>query len=100
MTSLHRRRSDTIARPTSTLRPVTLFRRRRAGYGILYSPDIIGQQPLTINPPNGSRYDCSLSTYGTSSCPQVPAQVNLDTGYPFPPLLPPSTKPFPAPTSG
>ena len=57
----------------------------RGGYGILYAVDIPGIPGiLSTNPPGGANYSCNLQTYGTSSCPQLPARFNLDTGYPFP----------------
>jgi hypothetical protein len=57
----------------------------RGGYGLLYAVDIPGIPGiLSINPPGGANYSCSFTQYGTAGCPQLPAQFNLDTGYPFP----------------
>ena len=57
----------------------------RGGYGLLYAVDIPGTPGiLSINPPGGANYTCTLQNYGTASCPQLPANFNLDTGYLFP----------------
>jgi hypothetical protein len=57
----------------------------RGGYGALYALDVNGQPNIAQNPPNASRYFCSISQFGTAACPQVPFVPNLETGYPFPP---------------
>ena len=57
----------------------------RGGYGLLYAVDIPGIPGiLSINPPGGANYSCNFQQYGTGACPQLPANFNLDTGYPFP----------------
>jgi len=57
----------------------------RGGYGLLYAVDIPGIPGiLSTNPPGGANYSCSRSSFGTATCPALPAQFNLDTGYPFP----------------
>lgn len=57
----------------------------RGGYGLLYTVDIPGiPGVLSINPPSGANYGCTLSQLGTAACPQLPGLVNLDTGYAFP----------------
>ena len=57
----------------------------RGGYGLLYAVDIPGIPGiLSINPPGGANYACSIQNYGTAGCPQLPANFNLDTGYLFP----------------
>ncbi|HEX8144860.1 MAG TPA: carboxypeptidase-like regulatory domain-containing protein [Pyrinomonadaceae bacterium] len=55
----------------------------RGGYGLLYAVDVTGQPPLYFNPPFSASYSASLNNYGTAGSP-VPANFNLDTGYPFP----------------
>jgi len=58
----------------------------RGGYALKYAVDTPGIPGiLSANPPGGSGYNCSLSQYGTASCPQLPAFFNLDTGILFPP---------------
>ncbi|HEY6119997.1 MAG TPA: TonB-dependent receptor [Pyrinomonadaceae bacterium] len=72
----------------------------RGGYALKYAVDTPGIPGiLSANPPGGSSYSCSLSQYGTATCPQLPAVFNLDTGIPFP-LVSTSVQPgqtFPAP---
>ena len=59
----------------------------RGGYAIKYAVDTPGIPGiLQSNPPTGSSFNCSLQNYGTPSCPQLPANFNLDTGIPFPVL--------------
>jgi hypothetical protein len=57
----------------------------RGGYAIKYAVDTPGIPGiLQANPPSGNGYGCSLTQYGTASCPQLPARFSLDTGIPFP----------------
>lgn len=57
----------------------------RGGYRISYAVDIPGTPGiLSVNPPGGANYTCTLQNYGTANCPQLPANFNLDTGYTFP----------------
>jgi len=57
----------------------------RGGYALKYAVDTPGIPGiLSANPPGGSGYNCSLTQYGTASCPQLPAFFNLDTGILFP----------------
>jgi hypothetical protein len=57
----------------------------RGGYALKYAVDTPGIPGiLSANPPLGSGYGCSLQTYGTTACPQLPRFFNLDTGIPFP----------------
>ena len=57
----------------------------RGGYALKYAVDTPGIPGiLQSNPPSGAGYGCSLTQYGTSSCPQLPARFSLDTGIPFP----------------
>ena len=59
----------------------------RGGYAIKYSVDTPGIPGiLQSNPPSGGSYGCTITQYGTSACPQLPAFFNLDTGIPFPTL--------------
>ena len=57
----------------------------RGGYALKYAVDTPGIPGiLQANPPSGASYACNITQYGTSSCPQLPAGVSLDTGIPFP----------------
>jgi hypothetical protein len=57
----------------------------RGGYRVSYAVDIPGTPGiLSVNPPGGANYSCSIQSYGTANCPQLPANFNLDTGYLFP----------------
>jgi hypothetical protein len=57
----------------------------RGGYAIKYSIDTPGIPGiLQANPPSGNSYSCSIGSYGTAACPQVPGNISLDTGIPFP----------------
>ncbi|PYS93170.1 MAG: hypothetical protein DMF64_05670 [Acidobacteria bacterium] len=58
----------------------------RGGYGLLYAVDIPGIPGiLSTNPGAGAgSYFCNTFSYGTANCPQLPANFNFDTGYPFP----------------
>ena len=58
----------------------------RGGYGLLYATDIPGIPGiLSTNPGAGAgNYSCNTFSYGTAGCPQLPANFNFDTGYPFP----------------
>jgi hypothetical protein len=57
----------------------------RGGYAIKYAVDTPGIPGiLQANSPTNGGYSCSLTQYGTSSCPQLPARFTLDTGIPFP----------------
>ena len=62
----------------------------RGGYGIVYTTDVSGVQPLTANPPNGANYSCNLNQYGTPACPVLPKRFSLDSGYPFAPEVRPT----------
>jgi hypothetical protein len=72
----------------------------RGGYGIVYSTDVSGQQPLTSNPGTGaSSYSCNPIT-NPAGCPAGVAIRNLfDVGVPTATVIPatPGTI-FPAPT--
>ena len=72
----------------------------RGGYAIKYSVDTPGIPGiLQANPPSGAGYGCSITQYGTGSCPQLPANFSLDNGIPFPLVtntISPGTT-FPAP---
>ncbi|HWS90835.1 MAG TPA: TonB-dependent receptor [Pyrinomonadaceae bacterium] len=72
----------------------------RGGYGIVYSTDVSGQQPLTANPGTGaSSYSCNPIT-NPAGCPAGVAIRNLfDVGVPTATVIPaaPGTI-FPAPT--
>ncbi len=57
----------------------------RGGYGILYSTDVSGQQPLSANFLAGGRYDRQVLLPG----------VNIATGAPVPATTVPSTPTFP-----
>ncbi len=74
----------------------------RGGYGILYSVDISGAQPLTANPGTGaSSFSCNPIT-NPSGCPSVFLTRNpFDVGIPVPASAPlaPGTR-FAAPTNG
>ncbi len=60
----------------------------RGGYALKYAVDTPGIPGiLQSNPPSGASYGCSLTQYGTPSCPQLPANFSLDTGIPFPQLI-------------
>ncbi len=57
----------------------------RGGYALKYAVDTPGIPGiLQANPPTGASYGCSIQNYGTASCPQLPANFNLDTGILFP----------------
>jgi hypothetical protein len=57
----------------------------RGGYAIKYSVDAPGIPGLLqSNPPSGASYGCSITQYGTGTCPQLPANFSLDNGIPFP----------------
>jgi hypothetical protein len=57
----------------------------RGGYALKYAVDTPGIPGiLQANSPSAGGYGCSLTQYGTSACPQLPAFFNLDTGIPFP----------------
>ena len=59
----------------------------RGGYAIKYAVDTPGIPGiLQANPPSGGSYGCNIQQYGTSACPQLAANVSLDTGIPFPQL--------------
>lgn len=59
----------------------------RGGYAIKYAVDTPGIPGiLQSNPPSGGSYGCNITQYGTAACPALPANVNLDTGIPFPTL--------------
>lgn len=65
----------------------------RGGYGLLYSTDVSGQQPLSANFLAGGRYD-RLGSNGV-----LPVGVNIQTGAPFPSTTEPTGATF-APSSG
>lgn len=76
----------------------------RGGYALKYAVDTPGIPGiLQSNPPSGGSYSCSLTQYGTSVCPQLPARFSLDTGIPFPivsnTIAPGQTFPAPAGTN-
>src|SRR5829696_10020402 len=56
----------------------------RGGYGILYTTDVSGAQPLTANPGTGaSSYNCNPITNPTSSgCAGIPRRYLFDAGVP------------------
>lgn len=57
----------------------------RGGYAIKYAVDTPGIPGiLQANSPGGGGYGCSFNQLGTSSCTQLPARFNLDTGIPLP----------------
>lgn len=58
----------------------------RGGYAIKYAVDTPGIPGIlqANSPVGGGSFNCSLSQYGTSACPQLPSRFNLDTGIPFP----------------
>jgi hypothetical protein len=57
----------------------------RGGYALKYSVDTPGIPGiLQANSPQGGGYSCSLTQYGTSSCPQLPTRITLDNGIPLP----------------
>src|SRR5205814_8373208 len=59
----------------------------RGGYAIKYAVDTPGIPGiLQSNPPSGGSYGCNIQQYGTAACPQLAANVGLDTGIPFPQL--------------
>ena len=59
----------------------------RGGYALKYAIDTPGVPGiLQANPPSGGSYACNISQYGTAACPQLPANISLDTGIPFPAL--------------
>ena len=59
----------------------------RGGYAIKYAVDTPGIPGiLQSNPPSGGNYACNIQQYGTAACPQLSANINLDTGIPFPAL--------------
>jgi hypothetical protein len=59
----------------------------RGGYAIKYAVDTPGIPGiLQANPPSGGSYSCNIQQYGTAACPQLAANVSLDTGIPFPQL--------------
>ncbi len=75
----------------------------RGGYGILYSTDVSGAQPLTANPGTGaSSFNCNPITNPTSAgCAGVPTRYLFDVGVPtsFGTVAAPGTS-FLAPTGG
>jgi len=59
----------------------------RGGYAIKYAVDTPGIPGiLQANPPSGGSYACNIQQYGTAACPQLAANISLDTGIPFPQL--------------
>ncbi|HLL16467.1 MAG TPA: TonB-dependent receptor [Pyrinomonadaceae bacterium] len=56
----------------------------RGGYGILYTTDVSGAQPLTANPGTGaSSYNCNPITNPTGAgCAGVPTRYLFDVGVP------------------
>ncbi|HEV7902302.1 MAG TPA: TonB-dependent receptor [Pyrinomonadaceae bacterium] len=75
----------------------------RGGYGILYTTDVSGAQPLTANPGTGaSSYNCNPITNPTGSgCAGIPARYLFDAGVPLSvgTIAAPGTS-FAAPTGG
>lgn len=72
----------------------------RGGYGIVYSTDVSGQQPLTSNPGGGATsYSCNPIT-NPAGCPAGVAVRNLfDVGVPLAtPIIAPRGSRFAAPT--
>ena len=72
----------------------------RGGYGIVYSTDVSGQQPLTANPGTGAAsYSCNPIT-NPAGCPAGVAVRNLfDVGVPTATVIPATPGAiFPAPT--
>jgi hypothetical protein len=61
----------------------------RGGYGILYSTDVSGQQPLSANFLGGARFDRAVLLPG----------INIQTGAPFPALTEPTSATY-APSPG
>jgi hypothetical protein len=56
----------------------------RGGYGILYTTDVSGAQPLTANPGTGaSSFNCNpITNPGGSGCAGVPTRYLFDVGVP------------------
>jgi hypothetical protein len=74
----------------------------RGGYGIVYSTDISGQQPLTANPGTGAAsFGCTPIT-NPGGCPAgFPTRYLFDVGVPIaPPIFAGPGAVFPAPTGG
>ena len=75
----------------------------RGGYGILYTTDVSGSQPLTANPGTGaSSYNCNPITNPTGSgCAGIPTRYLFDVGVPTSvgTVAAPGTS-FAAPTGG
>ncbi|MBV8859679.1 MAG: TonB-dependent receptor [Acidobacteria bacterium] len=72
----------------------------RGGYGIVYSTDVSGQQPLTSNPGTGaSSYSCNPIT-NPAGCPAgVAVRYLFDVGVPTATVIPATPGAiFPAPT--
>ncbi|HEX8720365.1 MAG TPA: carboxypeptidase regulatory-like domain-containing protein [Pyrinomonadaceae bacterium] len=58
----------------------------RGGYGVVYTPDVSGQLPLSVNAPTSGNYSCTLNDIVGGHCPQLSLATSLDTGLPLPPL--------------
>jgi outer membrane receptor protein involved in Fe transport len=75
----------------------------RGGYGIMYSTDVSGAQPLTANPGTGSAsYSCNPITNAAGCAfPVLLGRNPFDVGLPIPlaTVASPGTR-FPAPTTG
>jgi len=56
----------------------------RGGYGIVYTPDVSGQLPLSVNAPTSGNYSCSLRDIAAGSCSQLSLATSFDTGIPLP----------------
>ena len=72
----------------------------RGGYGIVYSTDVSGQQPLTSNPGTGaSSYNCNAITNPSACPPGVAVRYIFDVGVPTATVIPgtPGAR-IPAPT--
>jgi Carboxypeptidase regulatory-like domain/TonB dependent receptor len=61
----------------------------RGGYGLLYATDAANIGAFAVDQPfnGGGSFGCNINQFGTTACPQVPANFNLDTTLPLPPTI-------------